>query len=83
MRGKNAFIDRIRVDKECDTAEIVRRLKNNEISIQNLNEIQKEEIYLFLKNQVLSKRSKLTSLKNRVLCNRAKYLCEKKKNIKY
>lgn len=83
MREKNAFIDRIRVDKECDTAEIVRRLKNNEISIQNLNEIQKKEIYLFLKNQVLSKRSKLTSLKNRVLCNRAKYLCEKKKNIKY
>ena len=83
MKEKKSFIDRIHVNKECDTADIVRRLKNNEISIESLNEIQKEEIYLFLKNQVLSKRSRVTSLKNRVLCNRAKYLCEKKKNVKY
>lgn len=80
MMKDKQFIDRVRVDKECNTINLVRRLKKNEISIQNLNEKEKEEVYLFLKNEVLSKRNKLNSLKNRILCNKAKYSYENKKN---
>lgn len=80
MMKDKQFIDRVRVDKECNTINLVRRLKKNEISIQNLNEKEKEEVYLFLKSEVLSKRNKLNSLKNRILCNKAKYLYENKKN---
>lgn len=81
MIDSKSFIDRICVDKECNTIDIVKKLKNSEISIQSLDEKEKEEVYLFLKNEVLTKRSRLNSLKNRVLCSKAKYLCEKRKKM--
>ena len=82
MIDNKSFINKMHFNKECNIVDIVRKLKNNEISIQSLDEKEKEEVYLFLKNEVLRKRSRLNSLKNRVLCNKAKYLGEKRKNVK-
>lgn len=70
MIDNNDFINRIRVKKVDNTIDIVRRLRNNEINVKNLNETQKKEVYLFLKKEVIRKRNKLDSLKNTVLRKR-------------
>jgi len=71
MIDNKDFINRIRVKKLDTTIDIVKRLKNNEINVQDLNEKEKKEVYLFLQKEVIRKRNKLVSLKNMVLRKRA------------
>jgi len=71
MIDNKDFINRIRGKKLDTTIDIVKRLKNNEINVQDLNEKEKKEVYLFLQKEVIRKRNKLVSLKNMVLRKRA------------
>ena len=66
MRNNRKFINSIRI-KEADTIDIVYKLKKKEMNIKNLTETQKKEICLFLQNEIINKRKKLTNLKNMIL----------------
>ena len=77
MNEKHLFISNIYKDKERNISKIVNSLKNNEINLHSLNKVRKEEVYLFIKNQVLNKRIILTTLKHKVLCKKAMCLAEK------
>jgi len=61
MIDNKDFINRIRVKKLDTTIDIVKRLKNNEINIKDLNEKEKKEVFLFLQKEVIRKRNKLVS----------------------
>lgn len=69
---KEKFIDQIKIkdNNENEIQKLVKLLKSNSISIEDLTAEQKEEIILFLQKEIAEKKLKLKNIKNKKLYNK-------------
>lgn len=51
---------------------LIYKIKAKELNIENLTDVEKQEVYMFLKNEIIEKKIKLKKNKNLILYNKIK-----------
>lgn len=62
---KTNFVEQLKVEDESQIQKLVRLLKNNTISVEELTKKQKSDVILFLEEDISSKKFKLEDIKNK------------------
>lgn len=66
---KTKFLEQLKVEGESNVQKLVRLLKNNTLSVEELTEEQKSSVISFLKEEIFNKKFKLQNIKNKKLYN--------------